>query len=114
MDRYSFDELVYVVKQRYTPTEYTRISGDIGKVANVLNMNPSGIYRWREYGLSWMKADEVAIQLGLHPGEIWATWFEDGEERHEIARKKERLKKRRQRAARQASSSSSAVSDAVS
>ncbi len=102
MDRYPFDALAEIARQRYLPTEHTRISGDIGKVANVLDMNPSGIYRWREYGLSWMKADEVAIQLGLHPGEIWPTWFEDGEERHEIARKKERLKKRRQRAARQA------------
>lgn len=114
MDRYSFDALAAVARQRYLPTEHTRISGDIGKVARALNMEPSGIYRWREEGLTWMTADRVAVRLGLHPAEIWPTWFDDADQRHETAIKAERLKKRRQRRARQASNKSHAPSEIAS
>ncbi len=114
MDRYSFDELLSVVEQRYRPDNLPANVGDIGKVASVLNMEPSNIYRWRQYGLTWFTADRIAVKMGLHPAEIWPQWFDDGDRRREASEEKARVKKQGQRRARQASRRSHASSPTAS
>lgn len=44
-------------------------------LARMLDVDPTYISRWRRAGLTWATADEVAIRLGLHPGEVWPEWW---------------------------------------
>lgn len=32
-------------------------------------------YRWRLAGLPERRADELAVEVGLHPAEVWADWI---------------------------------------
>lgn len=34
------------------------------------------LYRWRKNGINALRADELAVHLGHHPGEIWPEWWE--------------------------------------
>jgi hypothetical protein len=47
------------------------------RVALLLDVPPRYIHRWRHEGLPWARADELAVGLGLHPGEVWPEWWED-------------------------------------
>jgi hypothetical protein len=42
-----------------------------------------GNAQWRSYalhGLSAETADRLATRIGLHPGEVWGDWFDEGEQ----------------------------------
>ena len=34
------------------------------------------IQRWKTSGIPLHSADRLACRLGLHPGNIWATWWD--------------------------------------
>jgi hypothetical protein len=54
------------------------VSGRCGlRTARTLGVDPRQVYRWRAGGLSWAKADELAVRIGLHPVDVWgAEWWE--------------------------------------
>lgn len=36
------------------------------------------LYRWCDQGLTEGQADELAVRAGLHPGEVWPSWWDEG------------------------------------
>jgi hypothetical protein len=32
-------------------------------------------WRYRRHGLTERQADELAVRVGLHPGNVWRDWF---------------------------------------
>ena len=69
----------------------------VAEVARIIGTKRKQIYRWREVGLFAEHADQVAVRLGYHPGELWPEWWNvppvvDRRER-------ERLRGQRRRAA---------------
>ena len=76
-ERLPFEDLVPVVRARYRPaTQFVSVIGDVGRTVAVTGVNRQTAHRWRTEGLSPLQADRVAGMLGLHPAEIWPTWFE--------------------------------------
>jgi len=62
--RFSIDPLLALV-----PGETNR------EVARHLGISPDRIASYRRRGLSWRKADELAVRcLGRHPRCVWAEW----------------------------------------
>lgn len=46
--------------------------------ARYFGVSVSTIDRWREHGVPWRLADEIAVKvLGVHPATVWADWFDD-------------------------------------
>jgi hypothetical protein len=35
------------------------------------------VHRWLEGGIGVGLADELAKALGVHPNDVWPTWFDD-------------------------------------
>lgn len=50
---------------------------DIATMAEVLKVDQTTVWRRQEWGLTDQEADEWAVALGLHPGQVWGVaWFE--------------------------------------
>jgi hypothetical protein len=45
-------------------------------LATALDLPVKTVRQWQYRGLSTVKADRIAIQLGLHPSAIWKDWFD--------------------------------------
>ena len=63
-DRFDFAEL----EAHLEPTP-TRV------LAERLGVSARTVWRWRASGLNPTQADRAAIALGLHPGSVWASWW---------------------------------------
>lgn len=48
-------------------------------VARRLGVDVNTVHRYRKHGVSHNIADRIAIQLGLHPAEIWPNYYEEYE-----------------------------------
>ncbi|MEZ5278989.1 MAG: helix-turn-helix domain-containing protein [Acidimicrobiales bacterium] len=44
-------------------------------LAERLGVSARTVWRWRATGLNPIQADHAAIKLGLHPGSVWASWW---------------------------------------
>lgn len=58
-------------------------AGSVPMSAAALGVDSRQVYRWRAQGVTWAQADELAIRVGLHPGDVWGrAWWElvDAEE----------------------------------
>lgn len=44
-------------------------------LARCISVDDAQLHRWRRDGLTVMHADRAAVALGLHPSEIWPTWW---------------------------------------
>lgn len=45
-------------------------------VSTILNVTNRRVLQWRERGVAYYDADEIAIRLGLHPSELWPNWWQ--------------------------------------
>lgn len=50
------------------------LGGCGARVALRLGVQRRQVYRWRQTGVSWAQADELAVRAGYHPREIWTVW----------------------------------------
>lgn len=41
--------------------------------------NGSTVAHARDHGLTWQQADTWAIRCGMHPAEVWPSWYADVE-----------------------------------
>lgn len=56
----------------YAPLATLMSELNADEIAQRCSVTRRTVYRWRAAGsLTWMKADEVAVTLGLHPVLIW-------------------------------------------
>lgn len=44
-------------------------------IARSLGVTTRTVWRWRSTGLTELQADRAAIAAGLHPGNVWDTWW---------------------------------------
>lgn len=63
---------------RYPLDPLIRHAGGIGVLANELHMSGSRLRALAANGLTADQADTLATRLGLHPGEAWPQWWDDG------------------------------------
>jgi hypothetical protein len=49
--------------------------GDIGTVHRITGINRHTLYNYRRYGLTVWQADDIAVNLGVHPSAIWHDWY---------------------------------------
>jgi lambda repressor-like predicted transcriptional regulator len=63
------------VSERFSLDPVLRRFGTVGEAADHLGVSVRSLYRWMKDGLSWQRADEVAVRLGVHPANIWPDWF---------------------------------------
>lgn len=50
---------------------------DVETVAHVMGTTVRSVHRWVEHGLSWSKADRLAVKAGFHPAELWGdVWWD--------------------------------------
>lgn len=48
--------------------------------ARYFEVTPQTIDRWVRNGIPWYTADHIAVKnVGVHPGSIWPTWFDEEE-----------------------------------
>ena len=73
--RYSFDAIdaMYPLRSRGADSD------PIG-LAHRLHASNESIARWRRDGLAPEAADVLAVKLGMHPVDIWPSWFDDAED----------------------------------
>lgn len=45
-------------------------------IATLLDVPRRRVLTWRERGVAYFDADEIAIRLGLHPAELWPDWWQ--------------------------------------
>lgn len=62
----------------FEPLEALLATGCGVLTAQLLGVNRRQVYRWRETGVSWAQADELAIRAGLHPSSVWGRSWWDG------------------------------------
>lgn len=75
-ERFPFDPLIPIIERRYQqPAKCTHVT-IAGKTASVLQRPASSVYKWMRSGLTVKAADQVAVRLGYHPGEIWPEWWQ--------------------------------------
>jgi len=87
MIRLSWDALAEHCGQDVQPDNHTTIIGDIGVVHRITGIKQSTLYGYRRQGLTIWQADDIAVNLGVHPSAIWRDWYEitavlDQEARH--------------------------------
>lgn len=46
-------------------------------VADTLGRSQQQVYRWRNVGVSFDQADELATRAGFHPASVWPEWMDD-------------------------------------
>lgn len=44
-------------------------------LAVALGLDTSTVRQWERRGLGTIRADQVAIKLGVHPSAVWTDWF---------------------------------------
>ena len=76
MIKLSWDALADHCGQDIPDNESPTNIGDIGIVARLTGMNRRALYRYRRDGLSIWQADDIAVNLGVHPSAIWHNWYE--------------------------------------
>jgi hypothetical protein len=47
--------------------------------AAILEVAVRSVHRWIATGLTPIQADRLAIRVGLHPCDVWSSWFDDAE-----------------------------------
>lgn len=52
------------------------LGGSASMISRQLGTSARAVYAWRRKGLRDDQADELAIRVGLHPGQVWADWFD--------------------------------------
>lgn len=61
----------------FEPLEEAVSGSCAAATAIALGVHSRQVYRWRAGGLSWQKADELAVRIGLHPFDVWGRdWWE--------------------------------------
>lgn len=63
--------------RRYDAGLVVRQFTSIEACADAFAVDERQVYRWLIEGLSVNHADLVAGQLGVHPVDVWPSWFED-------------------------------------
>ena len=46
------------------------------RLADLLGYSERAVYRWVEVGISWDRADRIAVSAGLHPATVWPEWLD--------------------------------------
>jgi hypothetical protein len=59
------------------------LPADTAALSAALGIGRRWIRRYRLVGLSEMQADRWATAAGLHPGDVWPTWWTGGEVWHQ-------------------------------
>jgi len=78
-ERFPFEPLLEACEKVWRePNEAGSPITDVGKVASVLGVARSTVYKWQTEGLTEKWADRVAWLLGRHPGEVWPEWWSPG------------------------------------
>jgi hypothetical protein len=72
----SWVQLADFCGQDIQPDNDTTNIGDIGVVHRITGMSRSTLYGYRRYGLTVWQADDIAVNLGVHPSAIWPDWYE--------------------------------------
>jgi len=62
---------------RYPAAPLIAMFDDIPTAAHVMATTERTIHRWVTGGLSPVTADQAAVRVGLHPVDLWPTWFDD-------------------------------------
>lgn len=62
--RFQLADLVALVEQR-----------SARELAELLDISPRTVHRYRRTGLSAMQADRIAVSAGFHPAEVWPDWW---------------------------------------
>ena len=63
-------ELVEYLDGRYPGVDWTD-----AELSRRVAVSRDVVKRWRERGMPWSEADEIAVALGVHPCRIWPQWF---------------------------------------
>lgn len=50
---------------------------ELRQLALDLDVGERWLYRARDHGLTVDQADALAIRIGLHPCEVWPTWYDE-------------------------------------
>lgn len=50
-------------------------AGSIRTLAAICSAPFATVDQWRRRGVSWERADAIAVALGVHPGALWPTWW---------------------------------------
>ena len=45
-------------------------------IADLLDVSPHTVIRWRQQGIPFYSADAAAQRLGVHPCLLWNDWFQ--------------------------------------
>lgn len=61
-------------------------------LAELIGVDRTVIYRWRRNGLTFDKADELAVKFGFVPENIWPAWREDANERAAVLEAEDQAK----------------------
>jgi len=59
----------------FAPLERAAGGRCLTEAARSLGVDRRQVYRWRRYGLTAAQADELATRLGLHPANVWPSWW---------------------------------------
>ena len=49
-------------------------------MAELLGSTNTNVSRYRRKGMPVEVADRLAVRLGLHPAQLWPSWFDDAED----------------------------------
>lgn len=68
----------YVGERRFPVAALLVASGaaSVTELAKDCQMTRRQMCRYVAAGVPESRADAIAVRLGLHPGEVWAEWFE--------------------------------------
>ena len=56
--------------------ETVEVMSEVAALADLCGVSARSVGRWKVTGLSDVRADHVAIRLGVHPAAIWRNWFD--------------------------------------
>ena len=59
----------------YLDSRYTGVDWTDAELSRRVGVSRDVVKRWRERGMPWPEADEIAVALGVHPCRIWPDWF---------------------------------------
>lgn len=62
--RFQFADLVALVEQC-----------SARELAELLDISPRTVHRYRKAGLNAIQADRIAVSAGFHPAEVWPDWW---------------------------------------
>ena len=68
------EPLIHIAARQHPGSDAVGIT-NVGLAAQVLNISPSELHRWRHQGIPYYTADRLAIRLGYHPALIWEEWW---------------------------------------